>query len=171
VVDLGRVDAESAATNSQWVFQTSVDVTLLLLLLSLSKQQRGQTESTSKPSDQSACLIERRLTSSVTSTAKARGIPHPLKKVLLQHNPAATAYCWPFKMFTMHLALFPGLAAVTTIDHQLLCSSNDSNASSGFHFAALNRESLLKVSCLSRSAALLLNQQAQLRSVQDRLAS
>jgi hypothetical protein len=29
VVELGRVDAESAATNSQWVFQTSVDVTLL----------------------------------------------------------------------------------------------------------------------------------------------
>jgi hypothetical protein len=34
VVELGRVDAESAATNSQWVFQTSVDVTLLLLLVS-----------------------------------------------------------------------------------------------------------------------------------------
>jgi hypothetical protein len=35
VVELGRVDAgiASAATNSQWVFQTSVDVTLLLLLL------------------------------------------------------------------------------------------------------------------------------------------
>jgi hypothetical protein len=32
VVELGRVDAESAATNSQWVFQTSVDVTLLFLL-------------------------------------------------------------------------------------------------------------------------------------------
>jgi hypothetical protein len=34
VVLLGRVDAGTtpAATNSQWVFQTSVDVTLLLLL-------------------------------------------------------------------------------------------------------------------------------------------
>jgi hypothetical protein len=27
------IDAGTAATNSQWVFQTSVDVTLLLLLL------------------------------------------------------------------------------------------------------------------------------------------
>jgi hypothetical protein len=37
MVRLGRVDAGTtpAATNSQWVFQTSVDVTLLLLLLAM----------------------------------------------------------------------------------------------------------------------------------------
>jgi hypothetical protein len=37
VVELGRVDlqAQPAAPNSQWLFQTSVDETLLLLLLLL----------------------------------------------------------------------------------------------------------------------------------------
>jgi hypothetical protein len=43
MVLLGRVDAGTtlAATNSQWVFQTSVDVTLLLLLLMRPASENG----------------------------------------------------------------------------------------------------------------------------------